>query len=96
MNYANKLLCKELFELTGWKTPTGQYYMVAGSGEEFGTFTMIPLYDLGFLQRKLRNWLNNGTSDGDEDALDIFLDENPEDAACSYAIVLVKDGQLKL
>lgn len=61
MNVASLDLCKELYELSGWKEADYVYY--ANAGEHSGTVghksqffdkpENLPAYDLGYLLRKL-------------------------------------------
>ena len=59
MNVANLDLCKELYELSGWKA-TEKYHYIAGTYTDIDTVAFrgrkydgVPAYDLGYLLRKL-------------------------------------------
>jgi hypothetical protein len=57
MIYARYELCRELYELSGWKVGAFEYYTPEGTiysmlvGKPKSTY--VPAYDLGFLMRKL-------------------------------------------
>lgn len=79
MNVASKQLCQELYELSGWDAgdkywneqyvgiETKWYVMnhkVVASGRNEGLDTGIPAYDLGYLLRKLPEWIDDeGTTE---------------------------------
>lgn len=93
MNVASLELCKELYELSGWKTET----------MSMGLHQNAPAYDLGYLLRKLPSDCPLA-SDGETWSI-AYIDEDganreysnamtPEDATCLLAIELFKSGVL--
>jgi hypothetical protein len=104
MNVASLDLCRELYELSGWKMTehiwcpvkdnSGDwhhvYYMLGNLAKE------LPAYDLGYLVRKLRGELL--VLDDSEMGLffrSMLTLETLEDAAAKLAIELFKQGVLK-
>lgn len=82
MTVASLELCKELYELSGWD-----------GDQDFNELADYPRYALGYLQRKLRDYLNVGHDVTDQDVIDIFLDSEPENAAAQYLIEVIKSGE---
>lgn len=57
MTTANKELCQELYELTGWETNDNLYWVQSKNGGDFLASTQVggdfPAYTAGYLLRKL-------------------------------------------
>jgi hypothetical protein len=102
-NVASLELCKELYELSGWRGSPQvlsyhSHFLLANEREGTG----IPAYDLGYLLRKLPNddyeflhgsgeWYFRGVSP----YADSGYCDTPEDAAAKVAIKLFKQGILQ-
>lgn len=84
MNEASKELCEELYELTGW-ADSSMYVVDWPDGKRF------PRYDLGFLQRKLRDYAENYNGEG---LSDIAMSLEPENDYARLAITLANQGLL--
>jgi len=115
MNVASLKLCKELYELSGWANANdGLKWHTQTSPPAFGhgsykTEHMFPLYDLGYLLRKLPPIITLKSRAGGrwyarcfrgkivDSSIKKFdfgcLADTPEDALCELAIKLVKEGQ---
>lgn len=110
MNVASLDLCKELYELSGWKGTHCYWVMDDGTpylayGERMNGLS-LSAYDLGYLLKKLHELpfsvaLNNQYN-GKWNAyyqLGALIEpqeaDTPEDAACKLAIELFKQGVLK-
>lgn len=98
-------LCKELYELSGWK-PEGTGYEYAHNVYRFNGEIKAYLYTLGYLLRKLPKGCSVfRTVSSDEvwiatagmKRLDDFYSgsDTPENAACKLTIELFKQGVLK-
>lgn len=106
MDYASKELSEELFKLSGWKTGkvVRDNPMQSAYNE---TNILFYEYDLGFLLRKLPDRPQNirdtvllsGTIDGKRWSIayrdTVSIADTPEDAVCSLAIQLIKQGILE-
>lgn len=94
MNVAKIELCRELYELSGW-FDTSQKYNELGEVVGWKPFTSkkhTPAYDLGFLQRKLRDY----AEDYNGEKLEYILTSNePENDMARVAIKLHKQGILR-
>ncbi len=108
MNVAKRDLCKELYELSGWIDNSHTFFEaldnVWEAAQRDDDDDAIPAYDLGYLLRKLP--LRLGTVSLELHVLKTadtwevgyngkgvwFRDSSPEDAACSLAIELIKQG----
>lgn len=98
-------LCKELYELSGWKT--GRFFWSEKTPKfSRGAFiegVSISAYDLGYLLEKLpaQITLTKGVSYAcrwvaeDRNNSHNFTGKTPEDAACKLAIELFKQGILE-
>lgn len=98
-NVASLELCKELYKLSGWSEPNFRWCSDDGGPNEilyeFGEWSakvkdICPAYSLGYLLRKLQP---HAFSD---QLIKICRADNPEDAACSLAIELIKQGVIKV
>jgi hypothetical protein len=88
---ANKDLCAELYELSGWEGETHPLY-----GYEDDDGNRIPYYTLGYLLRKVGEGL--GLSKVSVlHTLTIYVDDDTsyEDAAAHFAIQSFRFGELK-
>jgi hypothetical protein len=110
MNDASLELCKELFELSGWKDTEkkqGFYVRSLDSGlGEIAEHGRIPAYDLGYLLRKLPDGVALRHVKPANDSQSYWAAEyvphdffgetanTPEDATAKLAIELFKQGIL--
>lgn len=104
MNVASKALCRKLYKLSGWDSGIdGNHYYIGASPYYF------PVYDLGYLMQKLPATLAASLTLAkilnayDKYQYACYLEsgsgaswyDTPEDAACSLAIELFKQGILQ-
>lgn len=85
MNEASKELCEELYKLTGW-ADSSMYVVDWPDGKRF------PRYDLGFLIRKLPNFLEYW--DGGNECSYLKLTHWSRDWECGYWDDAVTDNRL--
>lgn len=87
--YASIELCEQLYKLSGWGNETNSLDWWYG----IELRKIWPKYDLGYMQRKLRDYLNAEADD--QEVFNVFLDSEPENAAAMLCIELFERGIFK-